>query len=315
MILPAVGFVTTARAAAAGLGGRGRDLAVAAAALWLFFAAASSAVDYFAHWAARPDVRAAYQHTLVAELDYLQRKQVTEPVVISSVYPGVAHNPSIGLVLAGAEGNRRWIDVRQAFLFPGGDGGHLLVPAATPPHPAFVQWIEPRETIFLRDDDLNPSFTHYRIKEPAPVVADGSPVPFGRERPALTLLDSHWLDGEVAAGHTAELLTVWRVDDPDGVGSRVPPLDVTEVVLFTHVLDSSGAILAQQDRLDAPSWDWQTGDIVVQIHAIPIPAGASAGSYETIVGVYDRQTATRLPLFGSGGAQTEKAVAPLQIVP
>jgi hypothetical protein len=191
----------------------------------------------------------------------------------------------------------------------------LLVPAATPLHPAFAAWVEPVRTILLREDDLNPSFTHYQIKAPTPLRPEDSPVAFGREAPALTLLGSRWLDGEVAPGATAELLSVWRVDDPDAVGPRVPPLDVTEVVLFTHLLDSSGAILAQQDRLDAPSWDWQAGDVIVQIHAIPIPADVNQGRYAAVVGVYDRQTATRLPLLASGGAQTASPVAPLQIVP
>ncbi|PID86047.1 MAG: hypothetical protein CSB13_04870, partial [Chloroflexi bacterium] len=46
-----------------------------------------------------------------------------------------------------------------------------------------------------------------------------------------------------------------------------------------------------------PSWDWQTEDILIQIHPLTIPAESQPGSYRTIIGIYDRNTQERVPIF------------------
>lgn len=316
-ILPALGFVALARRIQPAAGGLGRTTLHILAVAWLAFAGWRTATDYFVRWAASPDVRAAYQHTLVEELAHLERTEVQEPVVISSVYPGAAHNPSIGLVLAPEAGPRRWVDARTALIFPSGSDATLVVPAATPLHEAFTPWVERSHTVQLQPNDLNPSFTVYRLTLPQELPNGGEPVVFGRQAPALTLLDGRWLSETVQAGGVAELLQVWRVEDPAGAGPVIPGIEATDVVFFTHVVDASGSILAQQDRLDAPSWDWQAGDIVVQIHQIEIPAEAPPGSYETRAGVYDRRSIQPLPVLSGGdeAGETRAAVDPLNIIP
>ena len=71
-------------------------------------------------------------------------------------------------------------------------------------------------------------------------------------------------------------------------------------MLFSHVLDGAGGLLAQRDSLDAPSWGWQTGDLFVQIHALAVPATAAPGDYATVAGFYDRATGVRLPASAGG---------------
>jgi hypothetical protein len=257
-------------------------------------------------------VRSAYQHTLVEQLRWLNQNGAEGPVVISSVYPGAAHNPSIALVLAERPQQLRWVDARQGLLAPPQEA-LLLVPAATPLHPAFEPWVEPLQTFELREDDLNPTYTLSRLQAPPVPDAQNQPVSFGQGQPALTLLDSRWLNERVRPGEVAELLTVWRVDDPASVGPVQPAIEGTDVVLFTHVLDSSGQILVQQDRIDAPSWDWQTGDTVVQIHQLWLPPETEPGEYQSMVGVYDRASGQRLPLLA--GEETRAEVDPLQVIP
>jgi hypothetical protein len=87
------------------------------------------------------------------------------------------------------------------------------------------------------------------------------------------------------------------VIDAARVGPVVPPAYETDVVLFTHVLNSDGTILAQHDSLEAPSWDWQNGDVLVQIHPLSIPPDARPGVYDVTVGVYDRASGSRLPVL------------------
>ncbi|MDT8305427.1 MAG: hypothetical protein RRC07_05780, partial [Anaerolineae bacterium] len=311
-LLAAAGFVAIAQLA------RQRRPALAPlytglAVLWLLLSAGLTADAYFRRWGQSPDVRAAYQHTLVAQLAYL--KSAPQPAVISSVYPGAAHDPGIGLVLAGEQPQWRWVDARTALAFPHGEPALLVAPSSTPLHPVFTTWSEPLETIELRPDDLDPSFTAYHMVPPA--WPGGANAQFGTERPALALLDAGWRDTGTQPGAVAEIVLVWQVLHPAGVGPQQPGIDATDVVFFTHVMAPDGTILAQQDAIAAPSWDWEAGDIVVQIHQIPVAAGSAPGEYETRVGLYDRQSQGRLPRYRPGdGAPADTAlVESLRVIP
>jgi hypothetical protein len=82
--------------------------------------------------------------------------------------------------------------------------------------------------------------------------------------------------------------------------------------MFTQLLDENSAVWAQRDTLEAPSWDWQAGDVVIQIHSIPIPPQTIPGTYVAIVGMYDRASGQRLPVIGADGATgADWAPAPL----
>ena len=58
-------------------------------------------------------------------------------------------------------------------------------------------------------------------------------------------------------------------------------MSTTDAAFFTHVLDQEGGILTQHDGLDAPSWSWQTGDIIVQVLSVLVPEGTQAGDYQS----------------------------------
>jgi hypothetical protein len=169
-----------------------------------------------------------------------------------------------------------------------------------------------QKTVALRPSDLDRSFTDFWL--------DASPMQAWAEEPALanfnnalTLHHAAWLN-PVTPGETAELLLIWRVTNPANVGPIVPPAFTTDVVMFTQLLDASGVPFAQRDALDAPSWAWQAGDVVAQIHPIAIPAETAPGSYQAIVGIYDRLSGTRLPVLVDGEVVGDfTAVAPLEI--
>lgn len=312
-LLPALGFVTMARIAQNRIGRQGRRVAVIVAGLWLIFAGWNTVRDYFVQWGQSPDVRAAYQHTLVEALSFLEQSESEDPVVISSVRPGAAHNPSIALVTSPQPADRRWVDARRAIVFPRGGAAQLVVLSEAPLHPAFGDWTRQLQTVTLGPDDLDPSFTLYRLERPQRLPGDPEPVPFGGDRAAMMLLGSGWLSDGTRAGETAQLMHVWRVVDPLAVGPLHQAIQATDVVLFTHVLDGSGQILAQEDRSDAPSWDWRAGDVVVQIHEIRVPPETPAGRYRAMVGLYDRQTVQPLPLLETGQPRAE--VDPLNVMP
>jgi 4-amino-4-deoxy-L-arabinose transferase-like glycosyltransferase len=267
--------------------------------LWLLFVGAQTSRAYFYDWAQSPDVRAAYQHTLISGLTYVQAEAIAGPIVVSSVYPGVAHDPSIALAIVGDEAERlQWVDGRLALLFPRSQPAHLLLPASTPLHPSFAPFVEPLNTINLRADDLDPYFTVNGLAPAgAPPVA-----PLANFNNGLHLLAARWSVNPVQPGDVIELITLWRVADAANLGPPAPPLDSTDLVLFTHVLrDDMGGILTQADRLDAPSWSWQTGDQIIQVHQMYLPPETLPGVYEVVVGVYDRESGARLPSLNEAG--------------
>jgi hypothetical protein len=311
-LLAAVGFVEAGNRLLSYRPAIARPALAVILAIWLALVGSGSFNDYFVRWSESPDVRAAYQHTLIEALDFVETNVEEGPFVLSSVYPGAAHDPSIARVLLpSASQDLHWIDARQALIFPNGAASRLIVPSSAPLHPAFVELVQELEVASLRPEDLDPSFTVYQLQDDEVGLADRG-ANFGD---ALTLLEARWLGDPVRPGETAELLTMWRVTDPASVGPIVPPAFETDVILFSHVLDAGGDILAQRDALDAPSWAWQAGDIFIQIHSLSIPVDAEPGLHETVVGVYDRLSGERLWVVGTDGRSegTTAAVTPLRI--
>ncbi len=311
-LLPAIGFTTIGQLAVSRWGRPAKIGTAIALALWLVVTGTVTMRDYFNRWSQSPDVRAAYQQTIIQALDYLTEQSKTGPVVISSVYPGAAHDPSIAKVLLPYQDyDLRWVDARYGLLFPAGQTGQLIAPSSTPLHPAFANFVSLNGTKVILADDLDPSFSLYNLSStevPDPTLS----LNFGD---ALILLDATWLTGPAHPGEVSELMTVWRVVDPTRVGPIVPPAFESDVIMFTHVLNKSGEILAQRDSLEVPSWDWEKGDLLVQIHPLFIPPETEAGEYEAVVGIYDRLSGERLPLLDAIGAIVDNRayVVPLNV--
>lgn len=205
------------------------------------------------------------------------------------------------------------MDARYALVIPEGAASTIVIPASTSPHPAFAPLLQPVDRVTLRSDDLDPGFTVYRLlteQVEELVGARREPVAFGA---AVRLLDSQWLRGQVQPGETAELLTAWEVLDPARVGPLVPPAFTTDVVLFTHLLTGDGGIVTQRDSLDAPSWAWQAGDMILQIHPMTIPADTPPGDYRAVVGIYDPTSKARLEVDEQGGTTAD--VPSLSVLP
>jgi hypothetical protein len=90
----------------------------------------------------------------------------------------------------------------------------------------------------------------------------------------------------------------FRPEDRADVGS--------EPVLFIHALDATGTLIAQEDRLDAPAWNWREGDVIAQSHRIGLPRDLPQGPVHLELGVYRQADLRRLPVLvdGTSGAQT-----------
>jgi hypothetical protein len=114
---------------------------------------------------------------------------------------------------------------------------------------------------------------------------------------ALQLLGYELRTPTAVPGGTLELVTLWRATDPE----PFQPEDLANVnlepVLFVHALDATGGLLAQEDRLDAPAWDWQKGDVIAQSHRVLLPRDLASGLVNLEVGVYRRADLRRLPVL------------------
>ena len=246
--------------------------------------------DYFLRWPNDRDVRVHYHVDLMAIAEAVRRGPEEEPVAISSFYPGQYHDPRILQAVLGEAGPPlRWFDGRQALYLPPASAARLILPQAVPLDDALWALVRPHATLLerveLRPDDFDPAFAIYRWSpeetlaalQPrleAPLRPDRQPVAVGA---SLTFL-GYRLQGEPSAGQTLLLLTLWQVEAP------LPP--DRDAVLFTQLLDGQNQVVAQQDRLDAPSWQWQPGDRFLQLHRLTLPADLPPGTYTLITGVY-----------------------------
>jgi hypothetical protein len=86
---------------------------------------------------------------------------------------------------------------------------------------------------------------------------------------------------------------VWRAEAETPAGYHV----------FVHLVDESGAILAQSDAAPAnwtrPTTGWLPGEYVIDTHTLMLPADLPAGPLSLRVGLYDPATSERLRVDGA----------------
>jgi len=177
--------------------------------------------------------------------------------------------------------------------------------------------------VALRPDDLDPFFVVYDWDPQVALAAlqeraQGAPleltlpVNFGD---ALQLLGYDLRTPTVVPGGTVELVTLWQVTDPQPLRPRDLSDVDAELVLFTHALDAAGAVVGQEDRLDAPAWDWQAGDVIAQLHRFALPHDLPPGPVALEVGAYRRANLTRLPVLVDGVVVDDRVLLqPVEVV-
>jgi hypothetical protein len=274
--------------------------------LFFFLWGAATTRAYFSEWANNPEVAIQYEAELVEAIRYLN-EHGTGNVALSTDAPRHFHDPATAfLFLDNPQLALRWFDGRYSLLLPGGTSGSVLVTAAAPIHPLLAPYLE------LVEETIAPLAEHQDIHRLTAIYPEQPPLfpQLSTEYPDLStdlstvihfgntlrLLGYEVQSPRLEAGGTIQLVTAWQVETaPDG-----------DLVLFTHVLDGSGAIIAQADRLDAPSRFWQRGDLVFQRHEIPLPSALPPGSYGMRIGVYPEGAwQSPLPLIVDGVPQDD----------
>jgi hypothetical protein len=123
-----------------------------------------------------------------------------------------------------------------------------------------------------------------------PTAGGDSQAAVGGQRPAVFGETAEFLGYELSAtearpGEALTLVTAWRLLRP-----------LPEAALFAHVGGGAATPLAQADSLGAPGESWVAGDVLLQLHTIPLPADAAPGTYPLSVGIYTRPDGARLRL-------------------
>lgn len=315
MALPALCAVEITRFVAARFGPRRARPFVAGCVAWLAVIAASTGYDYFVRWGESPETRAAYFHNLTAITNYLNGTQYSGLVTLSSPFPDLPLDPFIAdMRLHRDDVGLRWCNAQRAVVFPGTTHSLLIVPPNTPLAPYFAERLDRQlvERLHLRSGDVDPHFDVFEwdpyaalasfLTSPTRTATAGGqslplPVNFGG---VVELLDYELSVRTVSPGERVTLVTTWRMLDPAALG-QPPAHDYGHaIVLFAHVLDTTDTIVGQEDRLDAPAWNWHHGDAFVQLHSIAIGGDALPAPHRLEVGIYTREDLTRLAVIANG---------------
>ncbi len=278
-----------------------RFIRPALAGLLVMWLGVESYRAYFQLWANHPEVRLQYETTLTTMMAYLDEHPGII-AAISSAQPNRFHDPATAfLTRQERHPPLRWFDGQGSLIWSPAVSHWLLFSGAAPLHPQLTPYLSSAtlvETLPLRPTDLDRPITVWEVDGAALSAAAArqftsllDSVTFGAG-PHVTLLGYQMLTPTPTAGQPLSLATWWRVEQPlDGA------------VLFTHLTGADGIPLAQQDRLDAPSYYWQPGDHFIQLHTLSLPVGLPAGPYTLTVGFYTQPAPNvfqRLPVSVAG---------------
>jgi hypothetical protein len=253
--------------------------------------------DYFNVWANARDVRVAYHTTLVETLHYLDNHPEVGPDVgMSTITPGRFHDPAVAeMVLKRDDLNLHWFDGRLSLVIPGGKSVTYVYPEVAARRSRISPYdddLEFQRRIELRSTDFNRTvelFSLPALDIPSPQESGKTFVVAGDELLAISL--EGYLPSTLKPGDNIPVsLIVWVNQPTDQV-----------IVLFTHALDQSNQVVAQQDLLSVPSWNWAAGDVFWQLHHLTIPAGHPPGTLRIAIGAYTTPDIERLPLTDSEG--------------
>ncbi len=196
---------------------------------------------------------------------------------------GVPFSPDVVARHVGVDDLRvLWLDCARTSVYPAGQRPGILVapPDVEAPLTAEID-------VLLRSAAGEIEGVVYRLSGFAPVPAT---VVSGVEVDGPLDFLGYTLHAEtVTPGSEILLETYWRVRNVPG-----RPLS-----LLAHLLGPDGTGVAVGDGLGFPIEQWQPGDVIMQRHALSVPADVRPGEYTVIAGAYWLDTLERWPV-GAG---------------
>ena len=270
--------------------------------------------DYFFRWAANPSVRVEHEADVAAVAQQIERAPQDRSLVFSS--GAVTHwNPwsvtTFRLSAPIGYADARWFDARSSFIFPQGQTDLTLINVAQDDQPApldsrliedlfpIVESSPATNEVYSTTHLVSSLNTQLITLTQASVTAVGGSIgtPISRSislplafADRLELIGYDVQKSIVQPGKNIRLTTYWRAKD-----RGLEPLS-----FFVHVLNAQGNIAAQWDGYTYSPYYVQLGDIIVQVHFIPIPANFAEGTYRLQLGLYQSETGERIPIIIDG---------------
>jgi hypothetical protein len=315
LLLPAVGVVALGTLVNQRFGRHWTRLFIVGGLVWLLVVAIFTWRDYFLRWGQAPETRAAYFHNLAAITEYVDRLPLDSVVALSSPFPDIPLDPFIAdMRIERDDLTLGWFDARRALLLNPAERSIMLLPPNAPLAPEFSGWLPSAdaERVTVHAEDIDPYFDVLALEPdetwgeitsrlPGRLVESASgltsPVDFGG---AVELVGYELKMPLAASGEPVILITAWRVVDPEALGPADPRRYGRRAAIFAHVLDESGSIVGQDDRLDVPAWNWQPGDRFIQLHRIVPGSALAPGQYQLALGLYTWPDLARLPVLVGG---------------
>jgi mannosyltransferase len=117
-------------------------------------------------------------------------------------------------------------------------------------------------------------------------------------------------------GNQIELLGYDLSKDPNGVVQPSQPIQLTlywrdegpidsSYKVFTHLVGADGNIYGQLDSIpeagNAPTTSWLLGEVLADHYTLSLDSTAPPGPYDVVIGIYDPNTGSRVPLVDHSG--------------
>ena len=218
------------------------------------------------------------------------------------------------------EADVRWYDCAQAGIIPAGSAPRFAFPDVTSLAQLdgfpVAQWMQPvgqatlvGHSLVVRADPMPAWKAEVGRLAPDSLVA--WPLGGGLGRPVALPVDfghalyltAYDVQGRAAPGTVITVTTYWQVTAPPA----------PRLTLFTHILTGT-SIMAQADHLAITSHSLQPGDVFMQIHTLDVPDGIERGWYDLSIGIYSRDTQTRLPVYDGASPVSDRVfLRPLRV--
>jgi serine/threonine-protein kinase len=132
------------------------------------------------------------------------------------------------------------------------------------------------------------------------IVSNGSRIPVGANLGGQIVLTAYEIPRlQYRPGEVMSVNFFWQAVSP-------PPDNYT---LFIHLTTPQGGIVNQIDAAPQggarPTGSWSVGETIIDPYQLLIPPTTFPGDYQLRVGLYDRDTGVRVPIFETGRAEQD----------
>lgn len=252
-------------------------------ALWLVYAGAITARDYFLVWANHPEVRAVYRADLAEAARYLDAHDVGGIIAISAPYAADLDRQAFEMV-ARRPHRLKWFDGRRGLVLPApkpGEKVSLVLPSiGLLPQEIHARFLGDRQPAFRGYDPQGRSaFSVYELDQEALAALRSLPMkqPLRLNWNDVVELLGYDLAPTAVSGGYVPLTLYWRVL------SQAHPPDSAAPIFASHLIDARENLWGQDNYLAFYPSQWSHGDIVISWFHLSVPVDAPPGEYRAAV--------------------------------